>query len=73
MFSVEYTLGRRSRSKSASFAAPIERLSCDRGNDGIDEQIEKKQRSGLQCWARLMAKLRTANIVPSGFVRPDRS
>jgi len=59
MFSVEFTLGRRNKSEPASLAAQVERRSCDRSNDAIDEQIDNKQRYGLGCWARLMATLRS--------------
>jgi hypothetical protein len=47
MFSVEFTLGRRNKSKPASFPAQIERFSCERSSDAIDGQIDNKQRYGL--------------------------
>jgi hypothetical protein len=68
MFSVEFTLGRRGKSNSASLAPQIARPSCDPGGDAIGAQIDMKQRSGPGCWARLMAALGT---LPLEVLRPD--
>lgn len=74
MFSVEFTIGRRSRSKSVALSAQIEGFSrfetCDRGGDAIAMQVGVEQRSGRGRWARLMAML---GIAPSASLQPDRS
>ena len=68
MFSVEFTLGRRGNSDSASLAPQIERPPCDPGGDTIGAQFDMKQRSGPRFWARLMAALGT---LPLEVLRPD--
>lgn len=73
MFSVEFTLGRRSKSKSVSIAGQIEGPSSDRDSDANGGQIDNMQPSGLGHWSRLMARLRTVIIVPPESMRPNRS
>jgi hypothetical protein len=68
MFSVEFAIVRRKESKSASAAAQLERLSCDRSGDLVDAQIKAKRRFGSGCWGRLIAAL---GVVHSDSVGAD--